>query len=207
MSKNSKRNKRLRASMVNHKEEQIKKFKELEQKRFDLEKERNINPGLLKSVAKIKAPKKTFNKNKTKRDKKKPKSVQRVLQTSKGELCIQNYLTQIKVKFRREVTFDDLFNPITNQPLRFDFYLAEYNLAIEFDGAQHFMYVKDFHGDDKEYGLKLLEAQQYRDKIKDNYCERNNMNFLRISYREINDVKKIIDKKLKEIRSDNQLVN
>ena len=79
------------------------------------------------------------------------------------------------IKFKREYIFDDCFY---NDVLRFDFYLPNYNLCIEYDGIQHFKPVDIFGG---EEGFKV---QLIKDKIKDDYCKNNNINILRIPYYE-----------------------
>ena len=63
--------------------------------------------------------------------------------------------------------------------LFFDFYLPEYKLCIEFDGIQHHIPIKFFGGND---GLK---ERKNNDKIKDQYCNNNNIDLLRISYLDI----------------------
>ena len=62
--------------------------------------------------------------------------------------------------------------------LKFDFYLSEYNLCIEYDGIQHFKSVKRFGG------LEELKNVQQRDKIKTEYCKNNNIQLIRIKYDE-----------------------
>jgi very-short-patch-repair endonuclease len=70
--------------------------------------------------------------------------------------------------------------------LSFDFYLPEKNLCIEYDGEQHYKSIKYFGGDD------AFIKTQTRDKIKTNFCIKNNINLLRIKYNEN------IENKLKE---------
>lgn len=55
------------------------------------------------------------------------------------------------------------------QPLRLDFYLPNYNIAIECQGLQHFEPNEHFGGNE-EY-IKVVE----RDKIKYNLCKKNNI--------------------------------
>lgn len=202
--KRNKPPKRNRKVNLDFKQIQIDKFKRIEQMKLELEKERLQNPELLRpDVKPIKLKSKKTNKsvhNKLKRDKKKRGNKKRLLQTSRGELLICNYLTQMNIEYKREYIYADLTNPETEQPLRFDFYLPKYNLLIEFDGAQHFMYVKEFYGHDEFIGKKKLENQQFRDRLKDTYCEIKNIPLLRISYRDINKIKDIIFGKLRELK-------
>ena len=94
---------------------------------------------------------------------------------SSGEKEVMEYLISKNIKFKREYIFDDCFY---NDVLRFDFYLPNYNLCIEYDGIQHFKPVDIFGG---EEGFKV---QLIKDKIKDDYCKNNNINILRIPYYE-----------------------
>lgn len=48
-------------------------------------------------------------------------------------------------------------------------------MIIEVDGRQHYEYVERFHGNRFEF-----EDQQYRDKLKEEYADINELKFLRI---------------------------
>jgi hypothetical protein len=48
--------------------------------------------------------------------------------------------------------------------------------CIEFDGKQHFQPIEHFGG------LKAYESLKINDKIKENYCEDNYINLIRIKY-------------------------
>lgn len=81
---------------------------------------------------------------------------------------------------------------------RFDFYLPEYNLFIEYDGEQHFKPVT-FGGISKEDAEHNLQQTQERDKIKDKYCKNNNINLLRIPYWEKQNIETIISNHLQRL--------
>lgn len=70
--------------------------------------------------------------------------------------------------------FNWLINPKTQAKLHLDAYFPKYNLAIEYDGQQHFEQVKFFSSS--------LEERQYRDKLKDQLCKEHNITLLRIAY-------------------------
>lgn len=63
-------------------------------------------------------------------------------------------------------------------PLKYDFYLPEYNVCVEYDGEQHFKSVKYFGGDE------AFAIRKENDKIKTGYCLENNIFLLRIRYNE-----------------------
>ena len=94
---------------------------------------------------------------------------------SKGEREIRNLLIDKDIDFNQEHTFDDCKNKL---PLRFDFYLPEHNVCIEYQGIQHYEPV-DFFG-----GVSGFEYRQYLDKIKEGYCIDNNIQLLKIRYDE-----------------------
>lgn len=71
-------------------------------------------------------------------------------------------------------------------------------MAIEFDGEQHFQYIPSLHGHD----YSRFEAQQQRDKEKNQYCLKNNIMLLRIPYYEIDNLFNILEEIFKEKRSE-----
>jgi very-short-patch-repair endonuclease len=85
-----------------------------------------------------------------------------------------------------EYKFNDCRNIL---PLPFDFYLKNLNLLIEYDGRQHFEAVDLFGG---EEGLK---KRKINDNIKNEYCKKNRISLLRISY--LDDIKERLDSYLK----------
>lgn len=102
---------------------------------------------------------------------------------SKGEVLIRKFLEENNIIFEREKSFSDCKDIL---PLPFDFYLPEYNLLIEFDGQHHY----------ENRGFGNLEKTQMHDKIKNKYCEDNNINLLRIPYWEGSKINEILTKQL-----------
>lgn len=74
---------------------------------------------------------------------------------------------------------------------RFDFYLPQYNLFIEFDGSQHYKPAR-YKGSDTQKNLQDFEDVQRRDKLKNKYCAKNKINLLRIPYYESKNIDSII---------------
>jgi very-short-patch-repair endonuclease len=61
--------------------------------------------------------------------------------------------------------------------MRFDFYLPEYNIVIECDGAQHFRSINS------EWNSKTkLQETRARDKAKQQYCEEHGITLLQIPF-------------------------
>jgi len=92
---------------------------------------------------------------------------------SKGERFILSLLSDKGIKYTIQKTFDGC--KFKNK-LRFDFYLSDRNLCIEFDGIQHFKPISWFGGQ------KAFESQKIKDGIKDKYCEDNNIRLIRFNY-------------------------
>lgn len=112
---------------------------------------------------------------------------------TKLELEIENFLIKNNIKYEVEKTFKWLKNIKTNNLLRLDFFLPEYNIAIECQGIQHFKPVKWFGGE------KGLKQTQNRDKIKKELCEQNNIKILYYNYN------KKTTKKLEDILNEYKL--
>lgn len=113
--------------------------------------------------------------------------------SSKGEQAIAKSLDTKSIRYKREKTFDHCINPKTRKKLQFDFYLPTYNLCIEYDGIQHQIEV-NFWG-----GALGLKERKYRDSLKNRFCEKYQIDLLRIPYtvKNQNDINNILQKHLK----------
>lgn len=89
---------------------------------------------------------------------------------SKGERLVQQYLDTHNIKYIRE-------QRLKNKKLRFDFWLPENDIAIEYNGRQHYKYIKFFHQNNQ--GFKKMKE---RDEEKRRYCRDNNITLLEIPY-------------------------
>ena len=92
---------------------------------------------------------------------------------SKLEKKCSNFLTEHNIKFDTEKTFMWLGNQ------RIDFYLMDYNAAIECQGLQHFEAV-DYYG-----GLKELRTRQKRDCKKYNKCNEHGIDIFYFTFPKI----------------------
>lgn len=92
--------------------------------------------------------------------------------TSKGELAVKSYLEFNNVKFEQQKTFP---NCIHKSALKFDFYLPDHNVAIEFQGRQHFEEVSYFGGEEG------FQETVLRDEIKSDYCKNNYIELICLS--------------------------
>lgn len=92
---------------------------------------------------------------------------------SYGEVLIADFFDKNNIKYIYNKSLKDC---ISSSKLRFDFYLPDFNVCIEFDGVQHFMPV-DMYGGDKEF-----EKLKIRDEIKNKWCEVNSVELIRFNY-------------------------
>jgi len=118
---------------------------------------------------------------------------------SKSEKIIIQELVDLGYSFFIEKEFPDCKNPETGQRLRFDFYIPECNLCIEYDGKQHYEFNSELFGDSEE-GIQRFKAQQTRDQIKTDYCKERAINLLRIKYSDQASIKNILHSFLSEIK-------
>ena len=106
---------------------------------------------------------------------------------SKGESKIEEILQKEKITYNREFTFDDLLD---KDKLRFDFALFKNKALIgllEYQGIQHFETSGGWNN------KAHLDITQYHDRLKQEYCEKNTIPFLKITY------KNNINNKMEEI--------
>lgn len=90
---------------------------------------------------------------------------------SRGEEKIAYLLKENNIYFEREKTFENCRFIDTNRLAKFDFWV-ENSYIIEFDGIQH------FDNNNFYYSDILIK----HDKYKNNWCKKNNIPLIRISY-------------------------
>ncbi len=105
---------------------------------------------------------------------------------SSGERIIESILKGNNIEYKRQYSFEDCKN---KNKLKFDFAILKNNkllFLIEYDGIQHFKPISVFGSEESYIGTVK------RDKIKNEYCERNHIPLLRIRYdcraKEIKDI-------------------
>jgi hypothetical protein len=102
---------------------------------------------------------------------------------SLGERKISKFLEENDIQYENEKIFENCRNI---SYLRFDFYIPSKRTIIEFDGIQHFQPVEHFGG------IKAYEQLKQNDKIKNEYCEENYINLIRIRYDQIDRIEEIL---------------
>jgi len=117
---------------------------------------------------------------------------------SKGEKKVRDFLIKENISFIPQMQLNGC-NFIF--PLKFDFGIIFNNipiLMIEYQGEQHFKPV-DFAGKGEKWAKEQFQLNLKRDKIKREYCKKNNIPLLEIPYTEFNNIEKILTDKLKEV--------
>jgi len=113
---------------------------------------------------------------------------------SKGERLIKEWLDDEGISYNVQMTFDGLVSK-RNNALKFDFYISESNICIEFDGEQHYNKDNGFHKLGRnENSYELLK---FNDKRKNGYCEEHNIRLIRIPYWDIHDISNILTNHLR----------
>ena len=89
-----------------------------------------------------------------------------------------NIRSLVKKLTYQEVTFDFLHYS------RYDIVCPDIRLIVEYDGQQHFKFVKMFHKDQKGF-----EEYKHKEKVKEDFAKVNDWSIIRFSY-----VEKVEDK-------------
>jgi predicted RNA-binding Zn-ribbon protein involved in translation (DUF1610 family) len=95
--------------------------------------------------------------------------------SSHMERNTRKLLTEYKINFEEQKQFDWLIFKKRGR-MKFDFYLPDYNIAIECQGEQHFYPIEYYHGKEK------FEVIKERDEYKKKLCEKNNVKIEYINY-------------------------
>ena len=112
-----------------------------------------------------------------------------ICKESKGGKRIRIILNKNNIIYETQKTFKEC---TYKKKLKFDFYLPNYNICIEYDGEQHYKSFEYFGG------IEALKIRQKRDKIKNEYCKENTINLIRIKYND--NIENKINKLLNDIR-------
>jgi hypothetical protein len=114
---------------------------------------------------------------------------------SNGEKRIKEILSKYNIFYDSQYIFNDLIG-IGGGWLRFDvpiFYDKEktkLKMLIEFDGEQHYKWIKGW------MTKKDFNKLQYHDKLKNEYCQKHNIPLLRIKWFDYDNIEQILQKEL-----------
>lgn len=122
---------------------------------------------------------------------------------SRGEKKISKFLDLHGIKYKQEYTFKNFKD---KNSLRFDFGVFDNDellFLIEYDGVQHFNPTNFNNLMSKEEVEKQFKDTQKKDKMKNDYCLKNNIKLLRIKYTKLNKVEEILTQYI----TDNTVLN
>ena len=113
---------------------------------------------------------------------------------SKGEELIHNILKENNIRFLQYIKFDGLVNE-RNYELEVDFYLPDLDIAIEYDGEQHF---KPFRSSDNPDNIRKFKNLQENDKVKNWFFNNDTTELIRFNYKHTKaqiteEIKKLIE--------------
>lgn len=101
------------------------------------------------------------------------------MRASRGEIKIEEILTEAGLNFQAEYSFPDLVSN-TGRPLRFDFVVfdddGDIDFLIEYQGIQH------YEPKEKFGGWSGLHKQQFNDMMKREYCRKHGYTLIAIPY-------------------------
>ena len=105
------------------------------------------------------------------------------MRASRGEIKIEEILTEAGLNFKMEYIFPDLKSE-NGRPLRFDFVVFDddgnIDFIIEYQGKQH------YEASSKFGGKKGLYQQQHNDNKKRRFCALHEFTLIEIPYTEEN---------------------
>ena len=107
---------------------------------------------------------------------------------SKGEKAVGQVLQDLDIVYLQQYTFNDCRD---KNLLPFDFYLPNLNKCIEYDGQHHF-YPVTFNGVSEERAKENYLMTVKHDKIKNEYCNNNDIELLRIPYYDFKNIEVIV---------------
>ena len=114
---------------------------------------------------------------------------------SKGEKKIKEVCKLYNIPHDSQHTFDNL-RGVSNGLLKFDVPVfwdkqkTQLRMLIEFDGEQHFRWIKGMMIKENYENLRI------HDKLKNEYCKNNNIKLLRIKYDQFDNIEEILIKEL-----------
>ena len=112
---------------------------------------------------------------------------------SQGNYLLTSILKKKRIDYKAEYYVDLSKTNYNTTRLFFDAFLPQYNVAIEYDGEQHF-YPCDLFGGEEEF-----KRTQERDRIKNEYCKNNGITLYRISYKDRDIMEDIIEDIISEL--------
>ncbi len=103
--------------------------------------------------------------------------------SSKGEKFLKQYLDENNIQYKPQKKFTKELGQLS-----YDFEILNQKLLIEFDGEQHYKYIKHFHS--KNISFKTQLERDFRKTL---FCLNNGYKLLKIPYSYLNRINEILD--------------
>lgn len=98
---------------------------------------------------------------------------------SVGEKVLAEFFIKFNINFSKQKTYETCRFPDTNALAKFDFYLPDFNVLIEFDGTIHY---KEHIKNNGWNTFERFEKRQEHDVFKNQWCRENGIPLIRIPY-------------------------
>ena len=108
---------------------------------------------------------------------------------SKGEKRVAKFLDSRNINYIPQYKFD---NCKSKKELPFDFYIPSLNIAIEYDGEDHYIIFKRSKNESYEEAMNRFIERKIKDTIKTIYCKENNIKLIRIPYWDFDNIEEIL---------------
>lgn len=105
-------------------------------------------------------------------------SKKKVTSTSKGEIICKQYIEFVFERPFKKCRPPFLYNAVTDDYLELDMYNSDMNVAIEYNGRQHYEYVPFLHSNSRTN----FHNQKYRDEKKKELCIKHNVSLIIVPY-------------------------
>ena len=116
---------------------------------------------------------------------------------SKGEFRILRFLNKNNINYVYQKKFVDCSY---HMPLPFDFYIQNPQnkewFLLEYQGRQHYEPIKFTKKTTDEEAISMLKDLKKRDKIKKDFCEKNNIELMEITYLDYPEIENILAEKM-----------
>lgn len=109
------------------------------------------------------------------------------------QIC--RYIESLGISITRQKKFEDC---VDKRELKFDIWLNDYNVIVEYDGEQHYRPVR-FGGESIEESIRKFEYTQTHDQIKNEYCASKNIPLIRIPYFKFESMNEILNSEFQKL--------
>ena len=108
-----------------------------------------------------------------------------------GEERIAKFLDENHIEYTEQYRIKNESLLCINMYMMIDFFLPKYNIAIEYNGIQHYE-------ENPLFDTRNLEQQQWRDEAVRSYCKNHGIKLIEIPYTKYDNIENLLKKNLKK---------